>query len=1233
VPAGTIVILGRPELLCDGRPVELRRQVRKALAVLVAARGRRVRRAEISAAVWDDEDRDVRTLMWSLRRALRDCDDGFDLPTDKGRDGSYRLVATGGGQLEDRVDAFRFLGLAAAAGARARDGDAAGALAGLTEAAGLWDGEPFADLWPQGPPEVCRRLAAELDQARDGLVRALAEVALAQGAPYQAARAYLGRPVAGPADRRKQAGPDGARGRDTAWLASFLVALHDGPGTDEAERLLAARREALRLEAGRGQPGQPADGALARADDLLLLAEAGIDVHRPLTAGQPPPVAGSPPVLVGRETELAALRRVRERVRDGGSAFVAVRGANGLGKTRLAEEFADAAVADGLPVACLSAGHPGDLNPWPELAARLWPAACREPGPGGDGTGRDRMTVRLTVGQRRALLDFVAPRSGSPSSPEPDQPQQLRFTEIAGALDVIIRDVAARRGLLVTVDNADALTGQGRELLRLLLAGLRDVAVGIVFLGRDDPSDDQGGGWTDAVLAGTAAFAETAVLRLGPLPPEAIADWLRQLAVRPPAEAEAEAELVAAATGGVPARIRDRVADAPAGNAAPAREGSAAGEGGAAGQDAPALAAWLAAAAVTASDLVIDTALVARMLALTDAEADREELRARRLGWVDTSAGVRFTHGGHRDDALAQLDEQPSLRRALHRRAFAALAGQGGPDPDPSLPVRLAWHALRADRDLPDADAVRAFLAAARAERASADAAERWARAGLARAATAAGPADPVTRAGLHLALGDALDQRGAITAADREYQLAYDIADGRPVERAEALIRLARRWTDPGVVDWYLLHGLRGGIAALDGRDDELAVALRLQLSAHLARKSTLAVPVLGTDADEIRAAGVALARTALSQADTLPPAAACEVLNECRWALYDYDPPSEAIRLSERLERTSLLARSPYFQSEGLMTLAIDQLRTGRVTDAQGLLLAHERTMPASHANQWLQLTMETVLDLWQGRFAAAQHRLFTAAAPIVARAHAHSEPVADTLQQTWQGQVYWLRRERGQLISQTDPEVFRQVEGHAFFPIWRAGLALAACDAGDLATAAAHVRALDDEYGRFAAFPPHGWTVPVAALLAESVLALSPAGRAAVTDDPLGGLLPDITRRLRAILAAHAGEFVLAGWPSVLLGPAERFSGLLAMAAGDDEEAVHWFDSVSCQVAAAPPQAARLAVNKARALIRLSGKAGRRTGSDEAARLLTTAGATADRLGLRWLADEASQLLAET
>jgi len=105
-------------------------------------------------------NRDVRTLMWSLRRALRDSGSGFDVPPDKGKEGNYLLVGAEPGALEESVDAFRFLDLTRQAEALREGGDEAAAVERLTAAAFLWGGEPFADLWPAGPPEGCRRLKA-----------------------------------------------------------------------------------------------------------------------------------------------------------------------------------------------------------------------------------------------------------------------------------------------------------------------------------------------------------------------------------------------------------------------------------------------------------------------------------------------------------------------------------------------------------------------------------------------------------------------------------------------------------------------------------------------------------------------------------------------------------------------------------------------------------------------------------------------------------------------------------------------------------------------------------------------------------------------------------------------------------------------------------------------------------------------------------------------------------------
>ncbi len=248
-------------------------------------------------------------------------------------------------------------------------------------------------------------------------------------------------------------------------------------------------------------------------------------------------------------------------MRAGHPAALAVRGASGRGKTRLAEEMAAAAAAADVPVILVSAAHPGDLRSWQELTERLWPATCRDVG-----AARGRALARLTLGQRRALLDFVAPRGGPQAPPEPDQAQQVRFGEIARGLSVLARNAAARRGLIVVLDDADQLSARGRELLGLFLAGLRDAPVGVAVLGRDaggDPGDPAGAPWEQVVVA---ARPDAARLLLGPLPEQAIGSWLRQVRGGPPTGEEVR--LVAQATGGEPVRIRDQVAAAAAAAAA-----------------------------------------------------------------------------------------------------------------------------------------------------------------------------------------------------------------------------------------------------------------------------------------------------------------------------------------------------------------------------------------------------------------------------------------------------------------------------------------------------------------------------------------------------------------------------------------------------------------------------------------------------------------------------------------
>src|SRR5262249_48238748 len=270
-----------------------------------------------------------------------------------------------------------------------------------------------------------------------------------------------------------------------------------------------------------------------------------------------------------------------------------------------------------------------------------------------------------------------------------------------------------------------------------------------------------------------------------------------------------------------------------------------------------------------------------------------------------------------------------------------------------------------------------------------------------------------------YLALGDALNHRGAGHDADEEYQRAHDAAKGYPREQARAAIRLARRWSDPYRIDERLNKMLRDCIAVLQGAAEPLDDQLRIQLMAHLARKTTLAVPLSELPPPGTESEGLILARAALSRlgkTSDLPVRVQCEVINECRYAVYDYEPPSETVKLSQSLLQLSEAERSPYYISEALVARAIDRLRLGDVNAARSDVRKHRDTASRSNRAGWLQLTLDSVFDLWDGDFDRAQQRLLDdgPAERAVRQASNERARSADTLQQTWQGQVYWLMRE---------------------------------------------------------------------------------------------------------------------------------------------------------------------------------------------------------------------------
>ncbi|MFF3372493.1 helix-turn-helix domain-containing protein [Streptomyces sp. NPDC002680] len=472
---------------------------------------------------------------------------------------------------------------------------------------------------------------------------------------------------------------------------------------------------------------------------------------------------------------------------------------------------------------------------------------------------------------------------------------------------------------------------------------------------------------------------------------------------------------------------------------------------------------------------------------------------------------------------------------------------------------------------------------------------------------------------------GDTSYLAGRMEEADAYYRQAYQQGADNPEAQAVAVVRRARRWSDPGRVDHELLHLIRETLATLKTRDGAEAAGLRLRLGAHLAKKLSMSVsedtawPGAGPER------GADLARRTLEGLATggQDEETRCEVLTECRWGLYDFVPAIESLTTSLRLRDCALRARSPYFLGESLVALAIDQLRVGRVHGATGTVAEHRRHAARTRSTlaRWQQCTLDTLLDLWCGRFDSATDWIFGESREIVASLEADLAVPADTLLQTRLGQVYWLLREQGRMAELFSSGLADGVERHGYFPVWRAGFALARCEVGDHDEAADRLLAFLRETADCASLPPHGWSVPALVLLAEVCAGL----------DAHGGYETELAHAvpvLREALARRPAGIALAGWPVVLVGPTERAMGLLALAEGDTTTALgHFRQAERLVVGSSPPQTARLRANEARALLRE--KSGTRR--SESVALLRSALAGAEANGMRLLAAECRELLA--
>ncbi|MFC3743487.1 BTAD domain-containing putative transcriptional regulator, partial [Paractinoplanes deccanensis] len=313
----------------DGTPVEPGgAKPRALLTLLLSEAGRVVSMDRAVVTLWGDAPPPgatgtIQAYVSQLRKLL-----GKDL-----------IVTRSPGYLADvRDDDLDLVRLPALLDEAARTTDALAEAKLLTEAVGLWRGEPLADL----PGETAER-------AR------LTELHLVARQRRATAWTRLGRSGEAVAELERLVAEHPLR---EGFWAALIEALYAAGRQGDA---LAAYRRAVRTLADElGVDPGPELKALERA---VLAQELG--APRVREADRP---------LVGRAHELARLREVLAEVTRGSGAVIVLEGEAGIGKTRLAEAAASLAGAQGWrPVWSRCADDAGvpPLWPWSQVLERL----------------------------------------------------------------------------------------------------------------------------------------------------------------------------------------------------------------------------------------------------------------------------------------------------------------------------------------------------------------------------------------------------------------------------------------------------------------------------------------------------------------------------------------------------------------------------------------------------------------------------------------------------------------------------------------------------------------------------------------------------------------------------------------------------------------------------------------------------------------------------------------------
>jgi predicted ATPase/DNA-binding SARP family transcriptional activator len=1176
-----IQLCGRLKADVEGRHVtpELRgRQGRVLLAYLVMNRGRPVSRDELIAAIWPgsppaDPAAALRTQLSRLRSAL----------------GPNALAGRDAVELHLHPDTWI---------------DVEAAERAIVAADTALKGADWKDAWAHahialniaGRPFLAGFEAPWVEDVR----RELEELHLRSREVIARAGIGLGGSELAGAERAARALIRSAPFRESGYLLLMRALVASG-NTAEALRTYDGLRNLLAEELGSapgaevqalhrrllgGGGGEPVEPEPVAAPASLDLAPDQVEEGAAQASDLPLPTWLLPrrrSPFVGRVEELEHLDELWVETRRGIRQIVFVDGDPGVGKTRLATEFAQRVHAQGGGVLYGRADEPGTLTYQPFVEAlRHW------------AINASAADVEEGLGPNAAVLARLLPEITIRLKHPPSSGGELARDRLFDAVTATLAAISTARPTLLVVDDLHWADAGSLLMLRHIARSPHRAGLMVLATYREtEPSDLLSATLADLGrerlferqhLSGLSVeeVVELVTSILGEAPEPGLGETIHEETGGNPFLVEALVDHVAATTeawprtagstraaiyaGGVPDLVREAITHRVGGLG-----------------EVPAQVLELASliGREFESDLVVEVSELPGedvISALEDAVS--AGLLADVPGTLDRYA---FSHSLFRQAVYAAV---PKGRRVtLHRRLAEVLEERHGADPrhvselarhfsgaGPSAAAKALEYGVRAG-----ASALRSL--------AFEEAVEHYS--GALSALDSSGSEDEALRCELLLALGDAEWRCGDIEASRQAFARAARIARG--AEDSEALARAALGfcgdgWERFGVHDREALELLEAALT-----DGSQSVRLRCQVLARLAE-------VLHYTGDTGRADVVSQEALDLARQEDDPEALAAALVG--RWyACFGPDGLEERARLTREL--TALAAelsdRDIEIHArllEVVVRLELAEFAELDVAISEHALLADQMKQPAG---QLQSKAFQAMRGLMEGRFADVE-RLAGEVLELGALSRTSSAVQYSALA------LYLLRWEQGRIAEMEDP-VRDLVDRFKTVPAWRAMLAFLLAELGRSTEARAELERLMAT--RFAEPARDATWLTELTFAAMTVVLLEDARSAS---------------SLYELLRPYGGRAVVFGSAGAYLGSISHQLGMLASTLERQAEAVaHLEEAVSVnQRAGALPWLARGRYDLARTLA----SRGESGDAERAGRLLAEADRTAEQLGMERL-----------